>query len=160
MINHGLALYFKAEILNELTSKCPRLLVKFVSAFDELFDRVSTTKQIHIHIIYFDEATNKVKRVYLNSQFLGHTTGSDMMDDFKKANNGLDIINNPVNGWAKCKLGISWRAGKYQKLENPKVPSLIVLGSYGLHILHEDYKTGQQQTNWDLESLDKIFKRW
>ena len=96
MINHGLAPYFKAEFLNKLTPKCPRLPVKFVSAFDESFNRVSTTKQMNVHIIYFDEATNRVKRIYLNSQFMGHATVSDMMEDFKKAHNGLDIINNLV----------------------------------------------------------------
>ena len=33
MINHGLAPYLKAEILNKLTHKYPRLPVKFISAF-------------------------------------------------------------------------------------------------------------------------------
>ena len=84
-----------AAIWNELTPKYPKLPVKFVSAFDESF-RVSTTKQIDVRIIYFDETTNRVKRVCLNSQFMGHATMSDMMKDFKKAHNGFDIISNLV----------------------------------------------------------------
>lgn len=61
MINHALASYFKSESLNELTPICPRLPVKFVSAFVESFNRVSTTKQMDVHIIYFNETTNRVK---------------------------------------------------------------------------------------------------
>ena len=42
------------------------------------------------------------------------------------------------------------------------MPSLIVLGSCGLHIVNGTYKTGQQQTNWELEKNMKavhgIFK--
>ena len=120
MINHGLPPYFKAEILNELTPKCPRFPAKFVSPFDESFNTVSTAKQMDVHIIYFDETTNRVKRVYLNSQFMVHATVSDMMEDFKKAHNDLDIINNLVQ------LSINWAflegQEKYRKLENPKCP--------------------------------------
>lgn len=61
MINHGLASYLKAESLNELTPICPGLPVKFVSAFDESFNRVFTTKHMDVHIIYFNETTNRVK---------------------------------------------------------------------------------------------------
>ena len=61
MINHALASYFKSESLNELTPICPRLPVKFVSAFVESFNRVSTTNQMDVHIIYFNETTNRVK---------------------------------------------------------------------------------------------------
>ena len=96
MITLGLAPYFEAEILNELTLKCPRLPIKFVSALDETFNRVSTTKQMVLPIVYFDETTNRVKRVYLNSQFMGHDIVSGIMEDFKKAHSGLDIINNLV----------------------------------------------------------------
>ena len=150
LINHGLASYFKAEILNELTPKCPRFSVKFVSALDESFNRVSTTKQMDALIIYyFDKTSSRVKRVYLNSQFMGHATVSDVMEDFKKTRNGLDFINNlvqlPMDG-----PNVNWafleELEKYRKLENLKVPSLIVLGSCELHVVHGAHKTGQQQT--------------
>ena len=67
--------------------------MKFVSAFDK---RVSTARQMDVHIIYFYETTNRVKRVYLNSQFMGHATVSGMKDYFKKVHNGLDIINKVI----------------------------------------------------------------
>ena len=80
---------------------------------------------------------------------MGHATVSDMMEDFKKTHNGLDFINNlvqlPMDG-----PNINWafleELEKYRKLENLKVPSLIVLGSCELHVVHGAHKTGQQQT--------------
>ena len=54
------------------------------------------------------------------------------------------------------KWGFLEELEKYCKLENPKVPSLIVVGSCGLHIVHEAYKTCQQHTNWDLEKNMKV----
>ena len=64
MINHGLAPYFKDEILIELTPNCPRLPVKFVLVFGESFNRVSTTKEMDVQIIYFDETKNRVKSIF------------------------------------------------------------------------------------------------
>lgn len=77
----------------------------------KVFFSLSTSKQMDVHIILFfvlcfDETTNKVKRLYLNSQFMGHATVSDVMGDFKKAHNGLQPCP-ALNEWAKCKLDIS-----------------------------------------------------
>ena len=117
MINLDLAPYFISEILNELSPRCPRLPVKFVPAFDESRNRVSTTNQMDVHIIYFDETSNSIKRIYLNSQFMRHATVSDM----KRAHYGHDIIKNLVDG-----PNVNWvfleEMEKYQKLENPKCP--------------------------------------
>ena len=118
------------------------------------------------HIIYFNETTNRVERLYLNSQFMGHATVSVMMEVFKKAHNGLDIINN-LGQLSMDGSNVNWafleELEKYRKLEDPKVSSLIVLGSCRLHVVHGAYKTGQQQTNWDLEKNMKathgIFKK-
>ena len=104
-------------------------------------------------------------RVYLNSQFMGHASVSDMMEDFKKVHNGPDIINNLVQ-LSIDSPNVNWafleELEKYRKLENPKVPSLTVLGGCGLHMVHRAYKTGQQLTNWDLEknkAAHGIFKK-
>ena len=82
-----------------------------------------------------------------------HATVSNMMKDIKKAHNGYDI-NNRVQ-LSMDGANVNWafleELEKYRKLENPKVTSLVVLGSCGLHIFHKVYKTGQQQTNWDLQ---------
>ena len=46
MINHGLAPYFKNQIMLKLSTKAPRLPPKFTSSFDESLNTVSCSKQI------------------------------------------------------------------------------------------------------------------
>ena len=53
---------------------------------------VTYTKQMDIHTLYFNETTKLVERSYLGSQFMGHATHTDTMDDFKEAHKGLDIV--------------------------------------------------------------------
>ena len=83
VINHGLAPYFKMRIIQELAPKSPRLLPKLTSSFDESFNKVSCSKQMDIHVFYFDETKRNVQTVYLGSQFMGHGAVDDMLD-FKR----------------------------------------------------------------------------
>ena len=72
IVKHGLDSYFKNQIMRELVSKGPRLPPKFLSCFDESFNQTTLSKQMDIHIIYFDKESQKVKRAYIGSQFMGH----------------------------------------------------------------------------------------
>ena len=48
---------------------------------------------------------------------MGHATVSDMMEDFKKAHNGLDILTTLCS--CQSKLGISWGARKISEVREP-----------------------------------------
>ena len=77
------ASYYKKQIMLQLTSKGPRPSPKFTSSFfDESFITVSSSKQVDIHISYYDEKLKRVQRVYLTSQFMGHGTVQDTMNEF------------------------------------------------------------------------------
>ena len=54
IITHGLAVYFKDVIMNELAPK-EILPPKFTSAFDESFNKVTYSKQMDIHIFYLNK---------------------------------------------------------------------------------------------------------
>ena len=69
VINFGLAPYFK-ELMSSLVPSGPRLPLKFVSAFDESHNKVTFSKQMDVHIMYYDEKTKRVKRNYIASQFM------------------------------------------------------------------------------------------
>ena len=88
--------YFKMQIMQELAPKSPRLPPKFTLSFDESFNKVSCSKQMDIHVFYYNETKRNVQRVYLGSQFMGHGAVDDIMLDFKKAHKNLDIVNNLV----------------------------------------------------------------
>ena len=42
---------------------------------------------------------------------------------------------------------------KDRKIEDPSMPSLLNLGSCGLHVVHGSFKTGASATGWELDSL-------
>ena len=98
--------------------KYPRFPVKFVPAFDESFNQVSTTKQMDVYIIYFDETTNRVKRVYLNSRFMGVHYCVWYDGRFQESTQGLDLINNLVQLSMDGPNVFLEELDKYRKLEN------------------------------------------
>ena len=154
IINHGLAPYFEMQIMQELAPKGPRLPPKFTSCFDESFNKSSYSKQMDVHILYYDENINRVQRVYLGSQFVGHGRAVDIMVDFKKAHKDLDIVHNLIQ-LSMDGPHVNWAFHRdleeYRKTEDPDAHSLINIGSCGIHVVHGAFHTGQSQTDWQLE---------
>ena len=166
IINHGIAPYFKKIIMNELIPRGPRLPPKFTSCFDESFNKATFSKQMDVHILYFNEKTKLIERVYIGSQFMGHATHTDTMEDFKKAHEGLDIVHNLVQvsmdgphvNWAFMDV-----LAEYRKTQDPQSPELINIGSCGIHVLHGAYGTAQGVTDWEvaktLKAAHGVFKK-
>ena len=137
-INHGLGEYFKSCIMNELVPK-ERLPPKFSSCFDESFNKVTYSKQMDIHVLYYDEKARQVQRLYIGSQFMGHGTSHDTMEEFKKAHKNMDIINNLVQ-LSMDSPSVNWafhtELEDHRKETNAEAPDLLQIGSCGLHVLH------------------------
>ena len=55
VINHGLAPYFKTQIMKELALKGHGLPPRFISCFDESFIKVQFSKQMDIHVIHAEK---------------------------------------------------------------------------------------------------------
>ena len=153
IINHGLAVYFRNIFMNELRPS-DRLPPRFVSCFDESFNTVTYSKQLDLHLLYFDEKIRQVHCVYVGSQFMGHGTAVDTMVEFKNCHGELDIINNLVQ-LSMDGPNVNWLFHKdlenYRKEVNPKSPLLLVMGSCGIHVLNGAYKTAHtKETDWDV----------
>ena len=93
IISHGLAPYFKDKLTRSL-SPASASAPCFVSCFDEAFNRIINTKQFDLHLIYFDEVNLQLKRVYLDSQFIGHGSGTDLLKTFKEIHHDVDYVKN------------------------------------------------------------------
>ena len=114
----------------------------------------------------YDENLKRVERVYLNSQFMGHGTAHDIMNEFKKAHKDLDIVNNLIQ-LSMDGPNVNWAfldtLEEYRKTEDPNAPTLINIGSCGIHVLYGVYKTALKETDWELEKNLKaahgIFKK-
>ena len=72
IIVHGIAPFFRNKIMKELNPPGPRLPLVFTSCFDESHNKVTFSKQMDIHVIFFNEKTKLVERYYLGSQFMDH----------------------------------------------------------------------------------------
>ena len=166
IVTYGLAPYFRSEIMRDLKPPGPRLPPNFTSCFDESHNKVTMSKQMDIHIIYFNEKTKLIERCYIGSQFMGHASHQDIFDEFKKSHEGLDIVHylfqismdGPSVNWALVDVVCEFR-----KLEDPDSPELLNIGSCGIHVLHGAYQTAHGTNEWEVGKTLKaghgVFKK-
>lgn len=134
--------------MRDLKPPSPHLLSKITSCFDESRNRVTKSKQMDIHIIYFNEKLIEYR--YIGSEFLGYASHQDIFAEFKKSHEGLDIAHNlfkismdrPSINWAMVDVVCD-----YRKLEGPYSPELLNIGSCGSYILHGTYHTAHETNN-------------
>ena len=74
----GLAEYIKRDLVAKVNNG------PFVIMFDESFNQTTKTKQLDLHVRFWDEG--QVRSRYLGSQFLGHATARDLLENIKVSN--------------------------------------------------------------------------
>ena len=73
--------------MNSLISLEHQVHTKFTASFDEVFNDVSYSKQMGLHLIYLDDSKQLVTRAYGGSKFMNHPKSEDQLNYFK---NGFD----------------------------------------------------------------------
>ncbi|WAR23449.1 LOW QUALITY PROTEIN: hypothetical protein MAR_037118 [Mya arenaria] len=143
----GIAEHVKSILLKEISGY-------FVVLFDESLNKKSQAKQMDIHVRYWG-TNGLVHTRYLGSQFLGHATAEDMLQHFQKGIGDLEkqtknMLQIPMDG-----PNVNWKFLDMitTKIEQDFSVSLINIGSCGLHIVHNAFKTGCQATTWDVSSV-------
>ena len=166
IVTYGLAPYFRTKVMRDLKPPGPRLPPKFTSCFDESHNKVTMSKQMDIHVIYFNEETKLVERCYIGSEFMGHANHQDIFNEFKKSHEGLDIVHNlfqismdgPSVNWLMVDVICDFR-----KSEDPNSPELLNIGSCGIHVLHGAYQTAHGTNDWEVGKTLKaghgVFKK-
>ena len=113
IINHGLGPYYKDLIAKSLSDSFAPAPC-FVSCFDGAFNRVSNTKPFDLHLIYFDEGKFQASRVYLDSQFMGHGSATDLIQTFKDVHHNLNYVKNLLQ-MLMDGLNVNWKMLKLVK---------------------------------------------
>ena len=85
VVCYGLAPFFVQQLADKI-----KLLDCFVLLFDDSLKKFMQTKQLHIHVRYFDEAQNAISTRYLTSAFLGHETVALMVEAFMEKYHSLN----------------------------------------------------------------------
>ncbi|XP_070398050.1 uncharacterized protein [Nothobranchius furzeri] len=124
----------------------------FTLMFDETLNQITKTKQMDLHVRYWKE--DQVQSRYLGSQFMGHGTAKDLLHHFKECSQQLDLkkllsvsMDGPNVNWKFLELLQEELREQYEGRQ------LIVVGSCGLHTLHNACKGGFSV--WQLEKVLK-----
>ena len=151
LIQFGLAPYFKADLASKIQKPGTILVV----SFDESLNKVLQEEQMDLLLRFWDVELNRVVTRYYDSVFLGHTRAEDLLGKFKSglsklnARNMLQIsMDGPSTNWKFLDLLVQDR-----EESEPNIPSLINVGSCGLHIVHGAFKYGATKAGWKLDGV-------
>ncbi|KAE8742847.1 hypothetical protein FOCC_FOCC005271, partial [Frankliniella occidentalis] len=145
---HGLAPYFHDKLLHELLN-----VEFFVSMFDESLNKCSQKNQMDIAVRFWSASSDEVVTHYFTSAFLGRSKSSNLVEAFvKKFNSSLlrrllmiSLDGPSVNFKFLKELQVHLK-GEH----GPDEPILLLMGSCGLHVVHNAFKTGVNAAGWGI----------
>lgn len=146
IILHGLAPFFKNELLHDISSnEC------YVVAFDESLNKVCQLEQMDFVLRYWSKTKEETVSRYFGSAFLGHSTSADLLTAFKKELSSLNMKNLLQVSMDGPNVNLKFLRDLKDDLNNgPDSPVLLDIGSCGLHNLHNAFKAAMKATAWDI----------
>ena len=84
----GVAPFFQQQLLDEI-----KKVESFVLLFDESLNKVTQSKQLDLHIRFWDTKCSSVQTRYVTSLFMGHATANDLLEKMTECldSNKIDI---------------------------------------------------------------------
>lgn len=142
----GIGEYLKSLILNDIKGY-------FVILFDESLNKKSQKKQMDFHVRYW--TNDKVITRYLGSVFMGHGKASDLLEHFLK---GIEKLMPIIRNMLQVSMdgpNVNWKFFDMLKkqVSDEQGVLLINIGSCGLHVVHNAFKTGAVASSWDISSF-------
>ena len=149
-VNYGLAPFIK-----DLLAKDVRSSPYFSVLFNESLNNILQQSQMDIQLRFWSDSDGLVKTRYYDSQFLSRPNAENLASSLSESLTGISMqkmhylaMDGPYVNWNVFELLNA------ERCEN-EFPSLINIGSCGLHVVHGAFKTGFQSVDWD---LNKVFK--
>ena len=102
---------------------------------------------------YWDNHDQQVKVRYWDSKFLGHTTNKDLLIEFNKSVDIIDlskIIQVSMDG-PSVNLKFMQELIKHRE----ELEMMIDIGTCGLHVVHGAFKCGIESTEWKIKETLK-----
>ena len=150
LINFGIAPHYKSASLDNVrNSPC------HVISYDESLNSKTQSSEMDILVRYFDETELKVKTRYLDSQFLGHGSSTDLKRNFDDAVKGLDPNQLIQVGMDGPNVNLKLLQMIQDDRSANEQHQLIDIGSCGLHTIHNAFKNGAESTDWALKKTLK-----
>lgn len=144
IIRFGLALFYKED----QTNKVQQQRTIFEVSFDMSLNKVLQEEQMDLPLRFWDNELNRVV-------FQGHTRAQDLLQKFKCGMGKLNMANmlqisidGPSTNWKLLELLMQ------DRLElDPNPPSLINIGSCGLHVVLGAFKHGAIKAGWKIDGV-------
>ena len=148
LICFGLAPYFREKLLQKIKkSECVAI------SFDESLNKEFQTEQMDIIVHYFYE--DKVVSQYFDSQFMGHTVATDLLQHLKCSLSKFSYskllqisMDGPRVNWKLYSLLCEDR-----EKDDADMPNLLNIGSCGLHVVHGAFYSGCRATDWNIDGI-------
>ena len=113
--------------------------------FDESYNRLQKQGQTDLHIQFWYNPEDIVATRYYSYEFLGKAGTADICLNYLGPSQKDKMI------WSKCKFAFSQDTWGERRDENLK--TLIYLGTYGLHIIHNAFEHGEIASGWNMKKL-------
>ena len=128
--------------------------------FDESLNHQLQKKQMDFHVRIWNHDKGETR--YYGSEFLGHASAEDMLEEFHSCKENLtfrNLIQLSMDG-----PSVNWKFYKMveDELKNDYNYNLLNTGSCGIHIVHGAFQDGCKAAGWTvqqtLSSLYWLFK--
>ena len=154
--NWGIAPYVKEQLKNSI-DKAEYVVI----SFDESLNHITQSCQMDLLLRYWDNHDQQDIGIrywvrYWDSKFLGHTTNKDLLIEFNKS---VDIINLSkiiqvsMDG-PSVNLKFMQEIIKHRE-ELEIEEKMIDIGTCGLHVVHGAFKCGIESTEWKIKETLK-----
>ena len=100
---------------------------------------------------YWSDETCRVESRYLTSLFIGHGRKEDLMNYYEEATKDLDPAKSWHIGMDGPNVNLAFEKEMKRTRDELNLPSLIELGTCGLHTVHSAFQTGAKEMNWNLD---------
>ena len=143
----GIAPFFTQQLIADV-----KRISGYVIMFDESGNKATQTKQMDLHVRFWDEGCHNVTSRYLTSQFMGHSSAITMLEEIVTSlrDNEIDItkivqvsMDGPNVNWKLHRLLMEHVAAA-----DVHAPKLLDVGSCSLHVVHNAFKAGASASEW------------
>ena len=133
----GIALHFTKQLIADVTR-----MSGFVIMFDESGNKATQTKQMDIHVRFWDKGSNRVTSRYLSSQFMGHSSATTMLQEIVTSLHDHEIDVTKVVQVSMDGLNVNW---KPHRLLMEHVAAADV---HAPKLLHNAFKADAKASEW------------
>ena len=144
LVGFGVAPYLQSQLRDQVKE-----ISDYVVLFDESLNEGLQSKQMDIFVRFWDG--NKVSTRYYTSKFLGHALAETLQDELYDC--CVDLGLSGMHQLSMDGPNVNWKAFDLlsTQIERGTRRKLLNVGSCGLHILHNAFRAGINETEWDVE---------